>query len=625
MMEEHRKYRPVGRGEATLNPGFWSSRIGEYMKIIRNMEEILLDRNNAARLLNFAIAAGEMEGEFFKNDWSDGDCYKFLEGCLNQYALTKDREILAIVDKYIPWIQASQEEDGYICTQISLTGRKRWEHPSHHELYNFGHLFTAASVHYEVTGDQRLLDVAKRAADQLWEVFSPLPPELGDFGFNPSQIMGLVELYRLCGDERYLKLGEVFVTMRGSKVGTGDQNQCRVPLREEHMPVGHAVTAAYLYAGAADVYAHTGEKALMDALERIWREMISRRIYITGGVCPVYVGVSERGDNIHEAFGDEYNLPHRISYNESCANIAVAMWAHRMYLLKGDSSYGDWMETILFNAGISGASLDMMRFFYVNPLAHRAEEHLKPTHTQYAHAPNQRFSTFNCWCCPPQLWRTFTSIPRWVYSLGEEGVSIDLFAACRLESRLANGAPVTIDMKSDYPWDGTVNIEILEAPEGGMDLAFRIPSWCSSASYNGAPIQGGVHHRRVEAGEKISILLAMEARLYRANPMVEQANGMLAVKRGPVVYCLEGCDIEAGFSIDELALPTDAQFREERIEDLPYGMVALWTELIHRPRGTELYSPLAGDGEKRVKARFIPYFSWANREESDMSVWLARA
>jgi DUF1680 family protein len=372
-----RTYYPVKRGEAKLTDGFWGQRVQNYLPIIKNMEEILLDETNAARLLNFGIAAGELKGDFYRNAWSDGDCYKFLEGCLNQYAVTRDQEILDIVNKYIPWIEGSQEEDGYICTQVTLTDLERWAKPNNHELYNFGHLFTAACVHHEVTGDERLMTVARRAADYLWDVFSPLPPDLGDFGFNPSQIMGLVELYQVTGNEKYLKLADIFVTMRGTKIGTGDQNQTRVALRDEYMPVGHAVTANYLYAGAADIYGYTEEEALLTALERIWDDMISKRIYITGGVCPNYIGVSERGDRTHESYSDEWNLPLRISYNETCANIAAAMWAHRMYNITGKAVYGDWMETIMYNAGISGASLDMMRYFYANPLAHRKDNHLK--------------------------------------------------------------------------------------------------------------------------------------------------------------------------------------------------------------------------------------------------------
>ena len=617
-----KKYKSVRPGNARLNSGFWHDRIKDYMSIIKYMESLLLDENNAARLLNFGITAGEIEGELSGNCWSDGDCYKYIEGCCYHYAATKDQEIIDLINKYIPWIEGSQEDDGYICTQITSTDKKRWATPYNHELYNFGHLFTASVVHYEATGDDRLLNVAKKAADYLCTVFIPLNKELGDFGFNPSQIMGLVDLYSITNKKEYLKLADIFITMRGTKLGNGDQNQNRVPLREEFKPVGHAVTGAYLYAGAADVYSFTEEDALINAVKRIWNELIDRRIYITGGVCPTYVGISERGDKVSEAFGDEFDLPNRIAYNETCANIAVAMWARRMLNVTGEAIYGDWMETILFNAGISGASLDMTKYFYANPLSHRADEHIKPTFAQYSQVPNQRFTTFTCWCCPPQLWRTFTGIPNWIYSIADDGVAINMFAGCELDTTLDNGAPVKIEMQTNYPWEDTIQINILETPADGMNLRFRIPEWCNEGTVNGSSVASGMHNIQVKTGETITIKVPMEPTLYQSRPMIEQANGMVAVKRGPVVYCLEGCDIEGNISMDELAMPVDAEFTEEIISELPYDLVGLKTDMLYKPKGEGIYHPLKTPKDKKVPVRLIPYFAWANRDEYEMSVWL---
>ena len=353
--------------------------------------------------------------------------------------------------------------------------------------------------------------------------------------------------------------------------------------------------------------------------------MIDKRLYITGGVCPIYEGLSERGDSVHEAFGEEYNLPNRVAYNETCANIAIAMWAHRMLLLTNKAIYGDWMENILFNAGISGASLDMTRYFYANPLAHQVEAHIKQTFLTYSHVPNERFLTFDCWCCPPQLWRTFSGMPKWIYALSENDVSINIFAGCQLDTYLKSGEPVKIDMITNYPWDKQVNIKVKDVPQNGIKIFFRIPVWCNNATYNGKAIKAGIHEVEVFTGDNIDIIVPMQAMLYQANPMVEQSNGMLAVKRGSVVYCLEGCDIAGGISINELAIPIDAIFNEVNIEDLPHNMIGLKTELVHRPKGEGLYYPAVSDDEKRIPVRFIPYFAWANRQEDDMSVWLPRA
>lgn len=625
-MKKYTKFQSLKTGDAHLTNGFWAKRVDEYMSIIENLESALLEEENAARMLNFGIAAGEVDGKFYMNEWSDGDCYKFLEGCMNQYAVTQDERILTVVNKYIPWIEAAQEADGYIGTQTLLTDQERWTDTENHELYNMGHLFTMSCIHHEVTGDMRLLNVAIKAADYLWETFSPRDFDLCHFGFNPSQIMGLVELHTLTGDNKYLELADIFTHMRGENPDIGgDCNQNRVPLREETQPIGHAVTGAYLYAGAVDVYAKTGEPALLEAVERIWNDLVKRRIYITGGVGPQYVGVSDRGDPIYESFASEYNLPHRVAYNETCANIAVAMWAKRMLQVTSNAEYGDWMETILFNAGISGSNLDMTRYFYANPLAHRACHHIEPTFGQYSHVPNERFFTFDCWCCPPQLLRTFTGMPKWVYSVAEKAVSINLFAGAKLDTILPCGSPVTIDMETNYPWDQDVSIAIEDAPQGGVTLSYRIPAWCTGATVNGQVVEKGIHEITVSKGDKLAIHLPMSAQLYSANPMLEQANGMVAVKRGPVVYCLEGSDVEAGYTVDDLAISVNTQFTEEPIEDLPHGMVGLKANLVHRPQGETLYYPMTDDQDKQVSVRFIPYFAWANREEQDMSVWLPRA
>ncbi len=624
-MKKFEQFHTIKTGEAKLTNGFWAKRVEKYSSIIDNLESALLNEDNAARMLNFGIGAGEIEGEFHMNSWSDGDCYKFLEGCANQYAVTKDKKILDVMNKYIPWIEKSQEEDGYIGTHTLLTDKVRWDYPELHELYNLGHLFTLACVHYEVTEDDRLLNVAKKAADYLWDLFSPRPKKLAHFGFNPSQIMGLVELYEITDDKRYLDLADIFVSMRGvtPEIG-GDCNQNFIPLREETQPIGHAVTGAYLYAGAVDVYGHTGDKTLLTAVERIWKELIKRRIYITGGVGPQYASYSDRGNLVYEAFASEYNLPLRVSYNETCANIAVAMWAKRMLQVTNDAEYGDWMETIMFNAGISGSSLDMTRYFYSNPAAHRACHHIEPTFAQYSHVPNQRFFTFDCWCCPPQLLRTFTGMPKWIYALSDTGVAINLFGGSELNTTLKNGEEVNMNIVTNYPWDEKVEINVLKAPKD-MNLTFRIPAWCDKATLNGKAINCGMHTIQVNSGDTLTIILPMQAQLYTANPLLEQSNGMFAVKRGPVVYCLEGSDIENNISIDELAIPKDVKFSETTIEEFPYGMVGLKADLIHRPHSDNLYQPVADDKEKKVPVRFIPYFSWANREEQDMSVWIPRA
>jgi len=353
------KLKNVDVGSVLWTKGFWAEKF-ELCKnvIILSMRRAMDVPENGAVFKNFAIAAGLEEGEHLGTDWSDGDCYKWLEAVVHVYGVTGDEELDRIMDESIEVISKAQDPDGYICTQIQLTDKERWQERRHHELYNMGHLMTAACVHHRVTGRDNFLNIAKRLGDYLYKVFQPRPPELAHYGWNPSNIMGLVDLHRVTGDSRYLELAGIFVDMRGSAPGGDDQNQNRVPLRNETEAVGHAVTATYLYCGAADVHAETGEEALLDALGCIWNDVTGRKMYITGGVGPLHQGVSKRRDPVHEAFGLEYQLPNATAYNETCANIGNAMWNWRMLGITGEAKYADIMEQVVYNSMLSAVTIN---------------------------------------------------------------------------------------------------------------------------------------------------------------------------------------------------------------------------------------------------------------------------
>lgn len=608
----YRKFEFPSLKNSKVKGGFWGRRTENYMEIIENMLEALLSPANAACLLNFGIAAGELEGEFSGADWSDGDCYKFIEGCCYIYQNTGDKRVKEIIDKYIPWIVKSQEEDGYIGTQTRLTGVKRWSKPAKHELYNHGHFFTMAAVHYEATGERTLVDCAIKLMEYLYGVFMSYPKELAHFGFNPSQIMGLCDLYRVTGDKRCIELAKVFVNMRGRVEGGTDLNQDRVPLREETKPVGHAVTSAYLYAGAADVYAYTGEKELLDALERIWDSLVERYIYITGGVGSVYVGYSERGDSVHEAHGTEYDLPNKMAYNETCANIATAMWAMRMLAVTGNTKYGDWAEQIMYNAGISGTNLSLTRYFYTNPLSYRKDKPIVQDFLQYKHKASRRFHTFSCWCCPPQLLRTIAGIGRWVYGVSREHIYVNFFANCDYVDESTE-----LSMRTNYPWDGEIRILVKRADD--RSLKIRIPAWCKTPRVNGMPVARGTYFEMaINTGDEILIELPMEVVLMQANPNVEQDRGMVCVKRGPIIYCAEGCDNEC--KLDDIYIDPNSEFICTYDPELLGGIVKISTKAVCIPQRAELYYELIRD-KKEITLNLIPYYAWANREESDMSIW----
>ena len=416
-----------------------------------------------------AFAAGLEEGAHEGTDWSDGDCYKWLEAMAHVYGATRDPELDRQMDEVIAWIAGAQEADGYLNTQITLDpAKRRWQNVHHHELYNAGHCFTAAAVHLEATGKRSLLEVAVRLADYLCGVFLPTPPTLANFGFNPSQIVGLVDLYRVTGERRYLELAGVFVSNRGSEPDpgfNGDLNQDRVPLRDETAAVGHAVTATYLWAGAADVYAETGETAVLRALERIWNDIVATKLYLTGAVGADHFSASIRNDPVHEAFGLPHDLPNATAYTETCANIGQGMWAWRMAALTGDAHYGDVLEQVLYNSGLSGMSADGTRFCYTNPLRWYGSEH-----RGMSNDTPERWFTHICYCCPPQVARTIARLHRWAYGLADDAVWVHLYGGSRLQAEVAGGALV-LEQKTDYPWDGAIAITLEEAPAAAVHPA----------------------------------------------------------------------------------------------------------------------------------------------------------
>lgn len=622
-MSQFRKFEFASLRNSHLTDGFWGHRTENYMEIIDTMLDALLDEENSARLLNIEIGAGVREGKWRGVFWSDGDCYKFLEGCLYIYQTTKDEKVLELVEKYASLIPKIQEEDGYLNTQITMTDLDRWVDMEHHELYNAGHFFTFAAAHYDITGQDYLITVAKKFVDYLYDVFSPYPKELANFGFNPSQIMGLYDLYRITNDEKHIKLAEIFVNMRGTS-GTGtDQNQSRVKFREETMAVGHAVTSTYLYSGAVDVYSVTGEAALLEANERIWNDLTSKRIYITGGVCPTFIGHSERGDVTYEAHNTEYELPNKIAYNESCANIGTAMWAMRMLATTENVKYGDWAEQIMYNAGISGSNLSLTRYFYSNPLSYRKDvpipfeaNHEAGLNIQYAHKSSRRWKTFDCWCCPPQLFRTMAGMGRWVYGQSEDTVYVNLFTSADYVADDLN-----MVMTTKYPYEDIVTIDVKEA--NAQKVKIRIPAWCESPSVNGQGVKPGTYFEvTVHTGNQLIIHLPMVARFMQANPNVEQDRGMVCVKRGPIIYCAEGMDNEC--KLDDIYIDTKKEVKATYEADLLDGVVTLEVGATCIQQKDDLYYALETSGTDTT-LKMVPYYTWANREEADMSIWFPKA
>jgi DUF1680 family protein len=568
----YRKLKPTAPGSVRWTSGFWGKKFALCQEtILPSMRQAMDVPENGAVFENLYIAAGLAEGEHLGTHWSDGDCYKWMEAVAHVYGVTGDPALDQALDELVDVIAQAQDPDGYICTQVQLTEVERWQATHHHELYNMGHLMTAAYVHHRVTGKEGFLSVACKLADYLYTVFQPRPPELANFAWNPSNIMGLVDLYRATGEKKYAELAGVFVDIRGSSPRGGgwarehvgsdgsDQNQDRVPLRKETGAVGHAVTATYLYCGATDVYAETGERALLAALERIWGDVVSRRMYVTGAVGAHHHAVSKRGDVVWEAFGLDYQLPNAIAYNETCANIGNGMWNWRLLGITAEAKYADVMEQVIYNSGLSPVSVDGRHFCYTNPLRWHGSGHLR-----LSHDTPSRWMTHDCYCCPPQVARTIARMQDWAYGLSEEGVWVHLYGSNRLESNLLDGSSLVLTQETDYPWDGQITITIQEAPETPFAVMLRVPSWARGATIavNGKaadveakPGTYAALERTWSAGDEIALTLPMPARLVVAHPRVEEARNQVAVMCGPVVYCLESIDLPSGIDIARSTCP----------------------------------------------------------------------
>ncbi len=586
---------------------------------------------------NFKVAAGLKEGEHQGMHWHDGDFYKWMESAMYVYAVNKDERIRSELDEIIEVIAKAQERNGYLSTQITLVpGRKRWSNRQYHELYNSGHLLTSACIHHRVTGQKNFLKIAIKHANHLYATFQPRPKRLARFGFNQTQIMGLVELYRTTNDERYLELAETFINMRGeSRVEPhetvrfkmiGDMVQERVPLRESGEAVGHAVLALYFYAGAADVYAETGEQALVTALDRLWDSVVNHKMYITGACGQTHHGSSPRVDFVHEAFSTDYRMPNATAYNETCANICNAMFSYRMLGIHGESKYADVMELVLYNSALSGISQEGTHYFYTNPLRRTHDKEMDTTDYE------NRAPYIPCFCCPPNLVRTIAKVSGWAYSLSENGVAVNLYGGNRLATQLLDGSDIELQQDSQYPWDGSVSITMEGCKAEPFDMMLRIPDWAEGSELRvngkktGSRVRAGTYatiRRAWKAGDRITLDFPMEAKLLVGHPLIEEVRNQAAVKRGPVVYCMETPDLPENTSILDVYLPTDVELMEAKDPAFNDGLSTLKaTLLLRRGQQDRMYGPLDKAEWKEFKTQFVPYYAWSNRGTAEMTVWL---
>jgi DUF1680 family protein len=630
------KLSGVGMADVKWTKGFWAERFAVCRDImVPQLWSIYTSDTICYAFQNFKVAAGLDTGRFRGPSFHDGDFYKTLEAIAAMYAATKDKKLDAWMDHAIGVIGKAQKEDGYIYTKAIIEQKKNgqtkmFDDKLSFEAYNFGHLMTAACAHYRATGKTTLLDIAKKAAGFLINFYNSASPEQARNAICPSHYMGITELYRVTGDRKYLELVKKLIDIRGTTEGS-DDNSDRVPFRQMKEVNGHAVRANYLFAGVADVYAETGDTGLLHTLDLMWDDVVNHKMYVTGGCGALYDGLSLEGisykpdsiQKIQQAYGKQYELPNLTAHNETCANIGNVLWNWRMFLLTGESKYADIVELELYNSVLSGVSLDGRKYFYTNPLAATKDY---PYDLRWSGGRQSYISKSNC--CPPNAIRTIAEVADYMYSIGNDGLYINMYGGNILSTSLKDGSSIKLEQSTNYPWDGKITILIKEAPPTTIHL--RIPGWCEKYKvfYNGkAPEMysksGGFISGTIRTGDKIELMLDMPPVLLEANPLVEETRNQVAVKRGPIVYCLESADIPHQ-NVFDVMIPAAAKFQAESIKIDNSSVTALTgqAKLLQRNNWKNSLYKEVNTVAKPIKITLIPYYAWANRGQTDMTVWM---
>jgi len=619
--------QPVPFSKVRVDDAFWGPRLETSRTV--TIPYAFEQCESTDRISNFEKSAGLREGGHKGARFNDSDVYKIMEGAAYSLQVHPDRLMRLHLDQLIRIMAAAQWEDGYLFTQYSLPkhqSERRWtDIRSAHEQYCMGHMYEAAVAHHEVTGDKTFLDVARKNADLICRVFNADgrtdPP-----GHQEIEI-GLCKLYRATGEEKYLNQAKFFLDQRGREGRRGRDGRGRlygmysqdhVPVVEQTRAVGHSVRAAYLYTGMADVAALTGNMEYIKAIDTIWRDVVTTKLYITGGI-------GAAGG--HEGFGGAYELPNRRAYCETCASIANVLWNHRMFLMHGEAKYVDVLERTMYNAALSGISMEGDRFFYPNPLESTG---------------GRRSPWFGCACCPSNVARFIPSVPGFAYARKDRDLYVNLFIGGSVAIDGA-GNKVTLVQSTRYPWEGKVKIAVQPAKEEAFTICVRIPGWArgqpvpsdlysfvgkkdeeASLKVNGknAALKVQKGYARIERtwkkGDTIELDLPMPVRRVVSHAKITTNKGKVALQRGPVVYCLEGPDNDG--SVRDLVVGDDARLTEAFRPDLLGGVVTISGQA--RTVKRTLDGRIVPDSKRAFTA--IPYYAWAHRDGGPMTVWPAR-
>ena len=639
------KLQSVNLQDVKWTNGFWKEQFDvETKNTLPYMWDLYHNDEVSHAYKNFEIAAGESKGTFKGPSFHDGDFYKIFEGMAATYAITKDKKLDAQMDKAIALFAKAQRKDGYLHTPVLIDERWGTLGPEEvkkqlgFEKYNMGHLMTAACIHYRATGKTNFLDIAKGVSDFLYDFYKKASPELARNAICPSHYMGIVEMYRTTKNPKYLELANNLIDIRGTTDDGTDDNQDRIPFRQQTTAMGHAVRANYLYAGVADLYAETGEKKLLDNLESIWDDVTYRKMYITGACGSLYDGVSPDGTSynptdvqkIHQAYGRPFQLPNATAHTETCANIGNVLWNWRMLQITGDAKYADIVELALYNSVLSGINLEGDKFCYNNPL--NVSNDL-PFHQRWGNEREGYIALSNC--CAPNVTRTIAEVSNYAYNFSKEGLYVNLYGSNNLNSTTLSGEKIEIEQQTNYPWDGKVTLKIVKAPKDIYEFLLRIPGWSQRATIavNGKnstdAIGSGSYHKvaqKWKKGDVIELNIPMPVELMQANPLVEEVKNQVAVKRGPIVYCLESDQLPSNVKVNDVVLDLNSKFTTDFIKISNRQLLSITASTSINPDNSwdkKLYKPISTKDSKEYSVKLIPYFAWGNKGKGEMSVWLS--
>lgn len=624
-MESYYPIDPIPFNNVEITDSFWNDRIETNRKVTI---PIAFQRSEeTGRIDNFMVAGGLKEGTFnTKRGYDDSDVYKVMEGAAYSLSQNPDPDLEKYLDKLIHYVGKAQEDDGYLYTVKTILGvtdghrdakLPRWVgiEEGSHELYNVGHMYEAAVAHYKATGKRTFLDIAIKNADLIDREFGWGKLEIVP-GHQEIEI-GLVKLYGVTGNRRYLELSKFFLDKRGENKGLGTYNQTHKKVVDQDEAVGHSVRAVYMYTAMADIAALTNDETYVKAMDKLWHDIVDTKLYIIGGI-------GAAGG--HEGFGDHYELPNLRAYNETCAAISNVFWNYRLFLTHGDAKYMDVLERSLYNNVLSGVSLKGDQFFYPNRLESRGE--------------TARSEWFNTSCCPSNVSRFLPDVPGYIYASDHQNVYVNLFISSKSEVNVGDDI-IKISQTSQLPWSGNVKIDIGANKETNMALRIRIPGWAADKpvpsdlysfkspldnktiiKVNGVSVDYEIEKgyavlkRTWSNNDIVEVEFPFEVRVIKSNPKIKENQGRIALQAGPVVFCVEGQDV-ANNKANHILIDENQDFKLGYEKDLLNGVLTI--------KGEATYYKENALGEiirEKVGLKAIPYYSWANRGASEMEVWI---